>query len=230
VQIETWGPGFGDIVGGPSADFLISERFRTVIEEHGLTGLEGFDRVNVRRVKRRGKRFKGDPPTYYRVTARRTQAAVDQKTSEVCWGDPDSVCPVCRKNGLLKRWKRAILEPDTWTGEDAFLARGLPATIFVTERFKEMCEKHELRNVIIVPGEDYGHDFYPQRSEAEERRVREILAMPLGPTVLQKVLRGNGVTWKYCVLSNELLMIAPDGEVQTYMKPDNGIEFYNLDL
>jgi hypothetical protein len=62
---------------------------------------------------------------------------------------------------LLRRWQRVILEPGSWTGEDIFHARGLPATYITSERFKEVCERYRIANAVLIPAEEYGYDFYP---------------------------------------------------------------------
>ena len=54
-------------------------------------------------------------------------------------------------------------------GEDIFIARGLPGTIVVSERFKEWCEANEVRNAVFVPAEEYAHDFYPWEKESSAR-------------------------------------------------------------
>ena len=123
-----------------------------------MTGFEGFDPVEIVRVKPR-RRFKGNVPRYYHVTVVRSEAAVDQVRSGVEWGK-SVVCPVCRTARDLRRWQRVILEADTWTGENIFEARGLPATYIASERFKKLCETYGIANAVLIPAEEYGCGFH----------------------------------------------------------------------
>lgn len=109
------------------------------------------------------KRFVGDPPPYYHVTACRSRAAIDlAKSGFETDGDPP-VCPVCRIDGVLIRGRAVIIEPSTWSGEDVFIARGLPGTIITTERFKEVCEANGITNAVFIPAEEYSFDFYKSK-------------------------------------------------------------------
>jgi len=164
VELETYGKLFADLASGPSSDVLISEKFRQLVEEHEVTGFEGFDPVEVVRVKKH-RRFSGEPPPYYRVSVVRSQAAIDQVASgfDGYEGPVFRICPVCRSGAAVypKRWQRIILEPGTWSGEDIFVARGLAGTYLVSERFKVLCEENGITNVVLIPAEEYAHDFYP---------------------------------------------------------------------
>ncbi len=87
----------------------------------------------------------------------RAQMALDMAASGFEWVDPPT-CPQCR-TGNIKRWKRLALEPGTWTGEDAFRPWG-SNRIMVSERFKDACERHGIKNAEFTPAEQAGHDFY----------------------------------------------------------------------
>src|SRR5687768_16800236 len=45
-----------------------------------------------------------------------------------------------------ERLRRVVLQPHSWSGEDIFFARGLPGTVFVSERFKSLCEDGRYSN------------------------------------------------------------------------------------
>jgi hypothetical protein len=169
AELLLGGRAFGDIAFGPGDDFLISERLKAIVEEHLVTGFEGFDPVEIVRVSRRRRSArKIEPPGYYRVTVRRTEAAIDQARSGVEWAEPPT-CPFCREGDDLQRWQRVVLEEGTWSGEDIFQARGLPATYIASERFKTICEEYKIKNALFYPAEEYGYDFYPwDRPESEE--------------------------------------------------------------
>ncbi len=172
VVLETWGDVFGDVAYGPGCGVLVSQRFRTLWLERELTGLDGFDDVEVISVKRhdRNKAPHGPPPPYYRVMVVRGNAAVDELRSEL-ERDDIGLCPVCRsgKGGGVTRTKRVILEESTWSGEDVFIARGLPGMYLTTERFKCFCDDYKITNALLIPAEDYSFDFYPNEREKPGR-------------------------------------------------------------
>jgi hypothetical protein len=47
------------------------------------------------------------------------------------------------------------LEERSWRGEDIFFARGLPGSAVVSERFVQFVERHDLKNMSMIPTEDY---------------------------------------------------------------------------
>jgi len=51
-----------------------------------------------------------------------------------------------------------------------FFARGLPGTIVVSERFKQLCEENDLANCVLVAAEKSGFDHYPQEHATSGRR------------------------------------------------------------
>ncbi|MGQ9855056.1 MAG: imm11 family protein [Candidatus Oleimicrobiaceae bacterium] len=161
----------------PHDDFLVSERFREIYERHGLTGLRGFDPVRIVKLKRR-RRITEQPSPYYRVMAVRSQTVVDQEASGIEWSNDWPICPVCREGRFLKRWKRLVIETATWTGEDIFYARGVPGTIFVSERFKDVCETTGVRNAAFIPAEEQSREWCPwEIPDWEVRQFDETLAV-----------------------------------------------------
>lgn len=160
AELELYGKEFGDFAFGHGSDvFLASQKFRQLYYQYDLAGLLGFDPVEVIKVKYKSNR-KTDarPPMYFRVMVTRGQTALDMTASGFEWIDPPT-CPVCR-SGNKKRWKRLILEPGTWTGEDVFRPRGLTGEIMVSQRFKDACQHHAIKNAVFTPAEECGHDFY----------------------------------------------------------------------
>jgi len=168
VQLETWGKEFGDVVAGPGPDLLISERLKQIVDRDVITGLTGFDPVKVLRV-RKHKRFRASPPPYYCVSVMRSNAIIDQAASKFEWRD-STICPVCRLGTDLKRWSSVIVVSESWEGEGIFLARGLPATVIVSQRFKELCEAEQIKNTVFVAAESYAHDSYPWERESSQQR------------------------------------------------------------
>jgi len=220
VELECWDSEFGDLALAAGEDMLVSERFKRLYEHWGLTGLGGFEPVKVVRIKRH-KRFKADPPPYFHVRVGRTRAAIDQKRSCFVWAEPDKVCPVCRAGGGIRRWKRIVIEEDTWAGEDIFIPRGL--SVFVTSgRFKALCEHENVSNAVLVPAEEYWDDLEPWHND---EKGRELLVSPLGPTLLQKT-KPNGEVWRYDTKDGYMVIAGPDGELREVFRPIDGMGFW----
>ncbi|MBK9121276.1 MAG: hypothetical protein IPM18_16965 [Phycisphaerales bacterium] len=182
--LECSGNRFGDIVEGAGDTLVVSERFRALYHEYGLTGLEGFDPVSHIRLARRGN-VRGAPPLYYRVTATRSRAAVDLERSGIVW-DRAPTCDECR-TGVARRWEAIIIEPGTWSGEDIFYPRGLRVRL-VSDRFRELCESWHVCNAVCIPAEEYWHDMSPEDDSAT---AYAIMRKPLGEHVREKVIRGT---------------------------------------
>jgi hypothetical protein len=163
VEMDTWGDYFGDFAfAGGSEWFLVSDRFRSLYVQSGLTGLSGFDPIEVTKIARHNKKLHGSPPQYFKVDVIRSQTSVDQAASGFEWSEGASICPVCLfpKEGVIKRWKAVVIRPESWQGEDIFVPRG-SGELVTTNRFKELCEASEVKNAVFVPAESSSHDYYP---------------------------------------------------------------------
>jgi hypothetical protein len=163
IELELWDKGFGDVSFGPGDHLLVSERFKTLWEEHGLTGFEGFTPVTIKKVIRH-KKFKGDPPKYFLTSVPYGKAILDQDASGFEWERPPT-CPVCRE-GLAKRWKSHLLLPNTWGGENLFRVIGL-GTIMADQRFKDFVDQFHITSCWLIPAEQYAHDFYPGENKTK---------------------------------------------------------------
>jgi hypothetical protein len=78
----------------------------------------------------------------------------------------ESACAECRI-GSMMRLRRLVLEPGTWSGEDAFIARGLPGTIITSERFKEYCEQGAFTNCLLIEAAHDHFDSFPGMAPPE---------------------------------------------------------------
>lgn len=166
VEIATAGKGFADIAFSGGHSILVSERLAALFRMESLTGLSGFELVEVVRVRKR-RTFVGEPPHYFHVEVARSRAAIDVVTSGYEF-DGERPCPECRMARIVKRWQRVVFEPETWSGEDIFLPRG-PGGIFCTTRFKDFCERHQVTGASLLPAEQYSRDFYPWERTRENR-------------------------------------------------------------
>lgn len=169
VELEGWGASWGDIAFGPGDQLLVSEKLKRAAAEAGLGGFVHLDPVVVEKVKRRRPSIKGNPPNYWLATIARSRAMLDGSASGL-ERDDEAVCPECGLGGVIKRLRRIVLRPDTWSGEDVFFARGLPGTIIVSERFQSLCQTEGLAVGALIGAEAFGFDHYPQESPAGSTR------------------------------------------------------------
>ena len=158
VELKVWGGKFADLAFGAGVNLLVSERFRDAYLGTELTGLLPFTAVSIRKIIPR--RLSNSAPTYFFTSVVQGTAAIDDARSGLV-REGKQICPKCRIGGIIKRTSRLILEENTWSGEDVFIARGLPGTIVVTDRFKEFYDFNNLTGGEFIPVEDYSFDFYP---------------------------------------------------------------------
>ncbi len=156
---------FGDFVFGAGDDLLVSESLVELYRHHSLTGLSGFGPVEVVKVRSRRKK-KPDPPPYFRAVVGRGRAAIDLAASGFEWLEAPT-CVECRSANIV-RWKRVVIEKNTWTGDDIVIARGLPGTFIVSKNFKDVCANNDVKNAIFLPAESYAYDFYPGMKDPSE--------------------------------------------------------------
>jgi len=156
VELELWRGGFAD-VALMVPDLILSERFCQTYQSAGLSGLKGFEPVSVSKVSRRHK-MTGRQPAYFRARPIESTAGVDSTASGCVW-DPAPTCNLCRSGaGAPKSWKRIVLEPNTWLGEDIFFPRGWK-DMLVTDRFKMACDHNRLQVPPLVPAEEFARDY-----------------------------------------------------------------------
>jgi hypothetical protein len=142
-------------------DFLVSEAFRTAFLEADLKGLSQFIQVSVLSHKPHVS-LPGHPARYYRTIPVIGGARVDPVASGVEWkGDEPPICDYCLQGGgVIERWQRVVLDEQTWTGADVFVPFGLSSVLMVSEKFYAWAEPRRFRNLLFVPAEGSGHDFY----------------------------------------------------------------------
>jgi hypothetical protein len=157
VELELYGQDFGDFIQGPGSSILISERIAGQFQAEGLSGWLGFHPVEVVRVLRKRKGpMPAVVPGYVAVTACFGRAAVDVKRSRLRYNEPVE-CSECRFAGV-DSIHGFVLEPGSWKGEDVFQARGIAGTLIGSERFGDFAIRHGLRNMKLIPIEEYVAD------------------------------------------------------------------------
>jgi hypothetical protein len=155
IKVELYGKDPGDFVDGPDGNsFLISERMAEAFRTEGLTGLLGFDPVEVVSVRRKRKGHKpAAVPHYLAVTPCFGRGAVDEARSRIRRSEAVT-CPECRSAGVDSVHGFA-LEPGTWQGEDVFRPRGKQGSILVSDRFSVFVKQHGFTNMKLIPTEEY---------------------------------------------------------------------------
>jgi hypothetical protein len=159
VELEVWGRYFSDLAFGAGTDVLVSPRFRDAFLRSGLTGLSGFAPVEIAKVVARLGKIPNPLPSYFQAVTGRSRAVLDDRASGLDY-EERWTCDECR-TGLMERMRRLVLEPGTWSGEDVFIARGLPGTIITSERFKQFCDKEVFTNCTLIEAANYHFDFFP---------------------------------------------------------------------
>lgn len=160
AELEFTGNCFEDIAFGPADELLISESLKTLYKEGGFVGLSGFYKVHVTRLKGlKGKRHSCIPP-YYAVQIAHSHATIDDRASGAV-REPKHPCPRCHASRLLKRIRQVKLVQGSWSGEDIFIARGLPGVILVSPRLAARLRRADMRGVHLVDAAAFGFDLYP---------------------------------------------------------------------
>jgi hypothetical protein len=157
VELELHGRHFGDVVTGfGGSDLLVSPRFEEVYRSNGLAGLEGFEQVEIVKVRSR-HRVTPEPPAYRRVDVAPSEVAIDVEETGVVRGGPIecSYCLTSTINGI----RGVVIDETTWSGEDVFVPRGLPGTITVSERFRDVCLRHPITNLKLVESREFVETF-----------------------------------------------------------------------
>lgn len=121
------------------------------MSQNGLIGLRGFELVEV--VRLRGG---VSPPDYHHVEVAFSGAAVDEEGSFL-ERRRAVACERCRSDGI-DAVHGFVIERGSWTGEDVFVARGLPGLVLVTRRFRRLVQDCGLTNVDIVATDTYDWD------------------------------------------------------------------------
>lgn len=150
---EKW----GDFLWGAGFQLMVSSHFKSLYEAEWLTGIVHFH--PPAEIVRVGTRKSGDLPLslpdYHLVEVKRGGANLDDVASKTI--RKTVKCEFCRADGFLSL-ERIIIEPGSWDESDIFIAWGLPGRILVSERFKLVVDKHNLKNTFLIPSENYAYD------------------------------------------------------------------------
>jgi hypothetical protein len=157
VELELHGRQFGDVVTGSGGSaLLVSPRFEDIYRSTALTGLEGFEPVEIVKVRSR-RRSRPEPPAYRRADVASSETAIDVERTGVARDGPIrcAYCLTSTINGI----RGVVIDATTWAGEDVFYPRGLSGTIVVSERFHDVCLEHGITNIKLVEAQDFVETF-----------------------------------------------------------------------
>lgn len=155
ASIRAYGKQLGDVAFF-GMSILVSEKFRQAWTEAQLKGIDAFHPLERLRV--RPARLGRKTPTYFYVNPQRFGARVDLSRSLIEYDRPFS-CTTCMEAGVDSIRGFAIDEA-SWTGEDLFIAWGMPGSNIVTERVRQLRDDYDLKNVTLTPIEKVFWDPY----------------------------------------------------------------------
>lgn len=151
AEVVARGREFGDIAFAAGQSLLVSDRFRRAWLDAQLVGIDVFDPIE--RIRVRPARLKKRAPTYFHMAPQLFNVQVDLERSLIEYDQPIT-CIKC-KSGGVDSIRGFALDETTWHGEDIFRAWGMPGVIIVSDRVRELRDKHGLTNVNLTPIEDY---------------------------------------------------------------------------
>lgn len=152
---------WGDFVWGAGFPLLVSSRFKELYEREGLSGIEEFSPpVEVVRMGTlKTGEFPVPPPVYHLIHVPWGGANMDDVASGLIHERPERItCDYCRVGTSGRKYDRIVVEEGSWNGSDIFILRNVPGTFIISDRFKQLVENYQLKNLWIIPSEKYAYD------------------------------------------------------------------------
>ncbi len=157
ASLKFWGSEHPDIVL-TGIELLISSHFADLYARNGMRGLEIVADVTITKVE--PARMAHGLPKYYVARVPLSRTTFDDVASGAEYEEPWT-CQECRQAENLLRFKRVAIVPGSWTGEDIFIARGLPGVVITSGRFADFCRANTFNNVLLVEASKYAIDWEP---------------------------------------------------------------------
>lgn len=154
---EKW----GDFVWGAGFPLLLSSKFKAIYEREGLSGIADFSSpVEVVRMGTlKSGQFPMPSPVYHLIHVPWGGANQDDAASGLKRELPEKItCAFCREGVTWKKQERVVIEEGSWDGSDIFIPRNAPIQFMVSERFKQIADRYEFKNMWLIPAEKYGYD------------------------------------------------------------------------
>jgi hypothetical protein len=153
AMIKAYGPELGDVAFS-GMSILVSHRFRLAWEGAHLRGIDEF--TPLERVRVRPARLGKGAVSYYHVEVRHFGTRIDLQRSLIEYDKPIT-CDKCLSAGA-DTVRGFAIDERSWTGEDIFVAWGMPGSIIVTDRVRQLRDEYDLKNVNLTPVEEYFWD------------------------------------------------------------------------
>jgi hypothetical protein len=157
IELKCWGRLWGDIAFGVGDELLITERTQKIAECAGLKGFEEFLPTRLVRATARSRGMSA-PPTYVAAKLARGGGIVDENRSGFVRQGP-RICSYCRTAGVLERYDGIYLEEGSYGKFDIFYPWGLPGTIMVSQRLKDIFTANAVTNFYPMTAEKCGRDY-----------------------------------------------------------------------
>ena len=182
ATIRAYGKQLGDVAFS-GMSILVSEKFRLAWTEAKLKGIDTFNPLE--RIRVRPARLGRKTPTYFYVNPQRFGTRVDLPRSLIEYDRPFT-CMTCMEAGVDSIRGFAIDE-SSWTGEDLFIAWGMPGTLIVTDHVRQLRDDHDLKNVTLTPIDKFFCDHYHRWSVTDYSRDEP-------PPEVEEVVDDNGAS------------------------------------
>ena len=154
---EKW----GDFVWGAGFPLLVSSKFKEIYDQEGLSGISEFSQpVEIVRLGNlKSGHFPELPPPYHLIQVLWGGANQDDTASGLYQEHPEIViCKFCRVGASGRKQQNIVIEEGSWNGNDIFKPRNAPVQFMVSERFRDVTEKYNLKNIWLIPADLYGYD------------------------------------------------------------------------
>ena len=131
---------------------VISEKFKEVYEQEGLTGIRKYIPIEVVKISRITKNSPVAPKYFSAEIDYTTNIRLDVAKSVIIGQKGDWSCELCNPYGTTcDKIMKLSLNVSEWKGEDIFKVYSLPGRVFVSERFYDFVKKHNFTNFNLVP-------------------------------------------------------------------------------
>ena len=153
ATVRAYGKQLGDVAFA-SSDILVSQKFRQTWTDAQLKGIDTFHPLE--RIRVRPARLGKKAPTYFVVQPKRFGTRVDLNRSLIEYNG-SFACMKCLHTNV-DTVRGFSIDESSWTGEDLFITWGMPGSIIVTDRVRQLRDDHDLKNVTLTPVEKFVWD------------------------------------------------------------------------
>lgn len=123
----------------------VSERFKQLYEQSGLTGILEFDPIENYALRKNAP----ECPKYYTFKRFRSQMKINHEKSDIKWLNvARDICPICHPMGkTFSEIYSLVLDEEKYEGMDVFILNETGMGTYVSERFVEFVRENGLTNL-----------------------------------------------------------------------------------